>query len=219
MLYEDRVSLLAVAQSAKNEKIGKYDINNRLQAKGNKGGLGQVIEEGLFGYAINSNKEADFAHLGVELKVTPVKMLKSGKLTSKERLVLNIIDYMDEVNRTFGTSSFWSKGESILMMFYLWTEGVDRKDYPILESVLHEYSESDLAILKKDWACIVSKIKEGLAHELSEGDTMYLGAATKGSSKDSLRRQPFSDIPAMQRAFSLKSSYMKTLVDKYINNE
>lgn len=37
---------------------------------GNKGGLGQVIEEGLFRYGVNSRNEADFAELGVELAET-----------------------------------------------------------------------------------------------------------------------------------------------------
>ena len=55
--------------------------------------------------------------------------------------------------------------------------------------------------------------------KLSEGDTVYLGAASKGSNKYSVRDQPFSDIKAMQRAFSLKQSYMTALVRKYIKKK
>ncbi|MGE0994849.1 Sau3AI family type II restriction endonuclease, partial [Bacillus sp. GMa5/2] len=61
--------------------------------------------------------------------------------------------------------------------------------------------------------------RSGKAHELSEGDTNYLGACTKGANKNSIRPQPFSKIQAMQRAFSLKPSYMTTLVRRYIKNE
>ncbi|WP_286163302.1 MutH/Sau3AI family endonuclease, partial [Carnobacterium sp. PL17GRE32] len=39
------------------------------------------------------------------------------------------------------------------------------------------------------------------------------------ANKNSLRQQPFSDVPAMQRAFSLKASYMTTLVRKYIKQD
>src|SRR5699024_5247974 len=59
----------------------------------------------------------------------------------------------------------------------------------------------------------------GRAHELSEADTNYLGACSKGKNKSSERKQPFSDKMAMQRAFSLKSSYMTTLVRQIFNKE
>ena len=66
----------------------------------------------------------------------------------------------------------------------------------------------DLEIIKQDWQTIIDKIKAGEAHNISEGDTMYLAACTKGANAKSIRKQPFSNIPAKQRAFSLKSSYM-----------
>lgn len=69
-----------------------------------------------------------------------------------------------------------------------------------------------------DWETIINKIKEGKAHELSEADTMYLGACTKGTNGQTVRIQPFSDIKAKQRAFCLKQSYMTVLVRKYIGN-
>ena len=60
----------------------------------------------------------------------------------------------------------------------------------------------------------VNKIKEGKAHELSEGDTNYLAACSKGVNRNSVRIQPFSNELAMQRAYSLKSSYMTSLIRK-----
>ena len=48
---------------------------------------------------------------------------------------------------------------------------------------------------------------------------MYLGACTKGANKNSLREQPFSNVKAMQRAYSLKASYMTVLVRKLFNQE
>ena len=76
-------------------------------------------------------------------------------------------------------------------------------------------------IIKQDYETIVSKIKAGKAHELSEGDTLYLAACRKGQKGDSLRKQPFSDIGAPQRAFSLKPAYMRTILDfvKHITNK
>lgn len=48
---------------------------------------------------------------------------------------------------------------------------------------------------------------------------MYLGACTKGANANSVRKQPFSDILAKQRAFCLKTSYMTQLVRWYIGGE
>lgn len=111
------------------------------------------------------------------------------------------------------------KNENILMMFYLWQPQQNYEEYRILKSELFSYPEKDLEIIKNDWAIIVNKIRNGKAHDISEGDTMYLGACTKGANKYSLRTQPFSEIPAKQRAYSLKQSYMTTLVRKIFNNE
>lgn len=219
MQYNSIDEILSIAKSAEGKQIKDFDVNNRLQSKGNKGGIGQIIEEGLYGYELNSTSEADFGDLGVELKVTPVKINKNKTLSAKERLVLNIINYMEEVGYTFETSSFWRKNQKLMLMYYLWEKDLSRSDYKIIKSILFTYPEEDLEVIKNDWEIIVGKIRDGKAEELSEGDTMYLGACTKGASKNSLRAQPYSNVPAMQRAFSLKQSYMTVLVRKNINNE
>ena len=62
----------------------------------------------------------------------------------------------------------------------------------------------------------MGKVRAGQAHLLTEGDTLYLAACTKGATAASVRQQPFSDIPAKQRAYSLKSSYMTRILNQYI---
>ena len=42
----------------------------------NKGGLGQMVEQFLFGIQTNSDSEPDFMPAGIELKVTPYKKIK-----------------------------------------------------------------------------------------------------------------------------------------------
>lgn len=185
----------------------------------NKGGLGQLIEKYLFGMENNSNSEPDFMPAGIELKVTPYRKLKSGKLSAKERLVLNIIDFENEYKNEFRSSHFWYKNNKIQLLWYLWEPGKDKKDYKIThEKLLQLALNEDLNQIEKDWNTIINKIKEGKAHEISEADTMYLGACTKGVNSLSVRKQPFNDIPAMQRAFCFKVSYMTQLVRKFIGN-
>lgn len=208
MEFHTREELLDYAVTIEGKKFKDFDINNRLSKLKSKGNLGQIVEEGFFGYEVNSNHEADFAHLGIELKVTPYKINKNKTIAAKERLVLTIINYMEEVNSTFETSGFYKKCLEMLLIFYLFDETVDKGDYTITKAILFTFSEADLEIIKQDYEIIVGKIRAGLAHEISEADTNYLAACTKGANKSSVRQQPFSNIPAMQRAYSLKTSFM-----------
>ncbi len=184
-----------------------------------KGGLGQLVEIALYGIQTNSDSEPDFMPAGVELKVTPYKKNKNGTLSAKERLVLNIIDYNTEFANEFRSSHFWFKNNKIQLMWYLNENNKDKLDYVITHEKFLELTLSeDIKQIENDWNTIINKIKDGKAHEISEADTMYLGACTKGANKESKREQPFSNVKAMQRAFCFKTSYMTSLVRKYIGN-
>lgn len=56
-------------------------------------------------------------------------------------------------------------------MYYEYFKDVSVSDFKILETFLYEYPEKDLIVIKQDWENIVKKIREGKAHELSEGNT------------------------------------------------
>lgn len=183
-----------------------------------KGGFGQKVEKLYFKYEPNSNPEPDFYKVGMELKTSPLKQIKKG-FVSKERLVFNIIDFEKEHKECFKTSSFWKKNQLLLLMFYLHEEEKLDIDYIFKIIRLWQFPATDLKIIKDDWTKIVLKIKTGKAHEISEGDTLYLGACTKGANSSSLRTQPFSNEMAMQRAFSLKSKYLNFIIEKSLINE
>lgn len=190
--YDSIEEVLDVAKSAEGKLVKEYDVTNRLETKTNKGGIGQIIEEGLFHMAPNSRAEADFANLDLELKVTGIKTnAKQTSFSAKERLVLNIIDYMEEYKRTFEESSLWHKNKKILLMFYKWIDGVNKGEFPILKSVIHQFSESDLAIVKQDWQIIIDKIKAGKAHEISEGIPCILLLVQKVLMQRACESNPF----------------------------
>lgn len=185
-----------------------------------KGSLGQLIEKHFFFYDINSKSEADFNEAGVELKVTPYTIKANGDLRAKERLVLTIINYMkDYEEEDFLRSHVYEKCALMLLIYYLYEPNKDRLDYVINYIKLFQIPEEDLEIIKNDYKIIIDKIKKGKAEEISEGDTNYLGACTKGDNANSLREQPFSDKKAMQRAFCLKNSYMSYILNHYIVNK
>ena len=178
-----------------------------------KGNFGQILEKFYFGYEPNSAIEPDFKEVGIELKSSPLKILKNGEFRSKERLVLNIINYLEVHNEDFVTSSFWKKNSHLLLVFYLHNSELDLLDYIIKLVSDWKYPTEDLQIIKQDWEVINKKITDGKAHELSEGDTFYLGACTKGSTAlKSLRDQPFNKKKAKQRAYSLKQGYVNHII-------
>ena len=211
--YLTKDAILERAQEAIGIPLRDIDKTGRLAT--GKGAIGTVIEESWFGYTPNSNPEPDFPEAGVELKVTPYTRGKSG-IRAKERLVCDIINYMEEYKKTFETSSFWHKCNTMLLMSYEHLMNQSKGNYTIDRAILFRFPEEDLAIIRHDWEIIIEKIRNGEAHLLSEGDTLYLAACTKGANASSVREQPFSDIPAKQRAYSLKSSYMTTILRSYI---
>lgn len=178
-----------------------------------KGGFGTALERGYFGYEPNSRPEPDFAEAQLELKSTPLKRAaRNGRLVSKERLVLGMIDYMAVVSEEWSSSGFLKKNSHLLLVFYLHEKDKDPRDFVIKLVRMWEFPPEDLEIIRQDWEKIVRKIRAGLAHELSDGDTLYLGAATKSSDSSKRRRQPFSDEPAKPRSFALKQSYVNSIV-------
>lgn len=211
--YVTKEAILRRAQEIKGIPLREVDKTGRLRT--GKGAIGTVIEESWFGYTPNSESEPDFPEAGVELKVTPYLRGKKG-IRAKERLVCNIINYMKEYDKTFQTSAFWQKCNTMLLMSYEHLADKPKGDFQIDEAILFSFPEEDLRIIERDWETIMEKIRTGRAHEISEGDTLYLAACTKGVNASSIRQQPFSEIPAKQRAYSLKASYMTQILRKYI---
>ena len=206
-------------QRIRNSDIDRVDyiVSDEAENKRNKGNLGQIIEEKFFHYDCNSDSRADFYEAGVELKVTPYKVNKNGTISAKERLILTMIDYFEVVNEDFENSHMWQKSRLILLVYYLYNKETKfNLDYRIGYSRLFTPPEQDKKIIKHDYEVIVSKIKAGKAHELSEGDTLYLGAAPKAATSKDRRKQPFSDELAKPRAFAFKNSYMTYVLNTYI---
>lgn len=177
-----------------------------------KGALGQMVEEIYFHLANNSRAEADFHSAGVELKCTPIKHGKREALLIKERLVCGMINYCELVGENFEESHFYTKCQLMLLLFYLHIQDANKLDLEFLISLLWKFPDKDLEIIRQDYYTIVNKVKQGRAHEISEGDTLYLGACRKGADGSSVTKQPYSEMLAPTRAFCLKQSYMSAIL-------
>ena len=209
--------LFAKLEPVYGHTFAEYDVNHRLDNPANKGALGYIVEEGILGYEINSNPEADISNLGIEVKATGVIQNKTGSLRAKERLTIDSLNYKETASHDFEESMMWAKADKMLLVFYRYLEGAPYGDMPIIKAVLHEFDPIDVEIIKRDYDYIREMIIEGRADEISEGDTMFLGACTAGNGE--LVPQPFSDRKAKQRKFCLKQAYFSQLVRKYITGE
>ncbi|MGD1817148.1 MAG: Sau3AI family type II restriction endonuclease [Pleomorphochaeta sp.] len=229
--FKDKKSLLKYARLLEglsieqtNNSVFEKQIEYNKKYSG-KGKFGQFIEENYF-FKKNDNLSApDFAEIGVELKVSPLKLLKNGDIRVKERLVLNIIQYMKILkDKDFFNSHFLYKNKTLLIIFYFHDNQKPIYKLKIDLVDLWEILERDYKQIKLDYEFIIDKIDRGLAHEISEGDTLYLGACTKGSTQaKSMCKQPHASQLARKRAFCFKTSYInkiyKTLVNEKVHRE
>ena len=216
MKFDTIEELLHYTEAIKGKTFKEIDsehlLENTKNLKRNKGILGHVVESGFYKYPINSDPQADFDKIGVELKVTGYKKNTKGEKSAKERVSLSKIDFNKIVNEEYEYSKLIYKNKKILFIWYFYEKGKDIGDFLITDYQLYDMSQDEETI-KNDFYIIKQKVKDGRAHELSEGDTSYLGACTKARTSKDRTSQPYSDIPAKPRAYSLKNSYMSGILN------
>jgi DNA mismatch repair protein MutH len=232
-IYEHAQKLIGVSLA---EAVPNRDIQENQK---NRGDLGSLVERYYFEHQPPNNHDPDFAEAGVELKTTGVRLAKGG-YSAKERLVLTMINYETIIEEEWESSAFLHKCRVMLILFYKYEREtpIIRRRF-VMDPLLHiiptnepssgnqvadcavgrivVVPDEDLAQIRRDWESIQATIKAGRAHELSEGDTYYLGACRKGSGgpAEALRIQPYSDELAKGRAFCLKQSYVNSLISKH----
>lgn len=213
---------LDVLNATELNEESKTDIIAKVNNPNYKGGMGHLIEKYHFEYEINSDSQPDFPEAGVELKVTPFEIGKRGGYSAGERLVITMISYKEAIEEDFYNSNVYKKLYLTLLIHYLRNRELTRMEYPIEFVTLFTPPEEDMKIIQQDYVKIMNKVKEGRAHEISEGDTMYLGACTKGANsvKSNVPQDYYAPgQKARKRAFSFKQSYMTYILNKYVREK
>lgn len=113
----------------------KTDLDEIENPTSRRGSFGSCVEY-YFGIIANSAQEPDFPDAHLELKSTPVRREKSGKIVVKERLVITMINYNTVVNETFEKSTFLEKARDILLVTYLYDKSQKPLDHRIFAPVL-----------------------------------------------------------------------------------
>lgn len=215
----DKRSIIEYAQMLMGSTLRDHvNVDSIPDPTRRKGSFGNAVERYYFMYEPNSRGEVDFPEAGLELKTTPLKKKAAGGYSSKERLVIGMINYDGIVNERFESSTLLKKVSDILLISYLYEKDKDPLDYLI--EIVAEWGlpEEDMPTFKRDWETVVGKVRVGRAHEISSSDTLYLEACTKGADSSAMRSQPFSSLPAKPRAWALKASYMTTVSNKLLES-
>ena len=180
----------------------------------NKGLVGNLLEN-WFGLENNNRKEADFKLWGidVELKTTPIKTLKNNTHSSKERLVIGMINFNNIDEPKFSKTSSFKKIRKTLIVNYELSN--NRKIFR--DSYMLAISRGEMKIIEQDYKIIRNKILSGNAHLLSDSDTTFLSASRKGH-KENPSKYKHSKIPAKRRAWSLKTTFMTRVVRAHYDN-
>lgn len=222
---KNRKDLLDKLKALNGKTIGQVDQYGLLDNPKSKGDIGQVIQKYL-GKDLDNDPGPDFPDAELELKVTgllPNKAKTKDKFRAKERLVLTNINYNEDYKSSFENSHLIEKCDDMLMTCYEYVkpdaEKIDYGAFPIIDSFILALSNEDKAVMKRDFDLIISKIKNGQADQISESDTNYLAACTKAKDSTIRKTQPFSSTLAKPRAFSLKQSFVSSLIREYISNE
>ncbi|WP_314130264.1 Sau3AI family type II restriction endonuclease [Rothia mucilaginosa] len=189
-------------------------------SKLSKGIYGSLVEKLSYGIDPNNSPDPDIPAARVEIKTTPYRVNANGTISAKERLVLSMFNFHEENLDDFYQTHLWHKCQNILLLFYKYQKTRDILNNITDKFFLFDWPEEDMPTILEDYKRITQKVLEGRAHELSESDGMYLSTCRKGKGKDKDHTtQPYGPELANRRAWSLKPSYMTTLLRTIVFNE
>ncbi len=164
----------------------------------NKGWAGQVLERYL-GLPINSAQSPNFGSW--ELKVIPLKHLKSGQLTIKETMSVTMIDPYNIERTEFEDSHLLIKLRRMIVAARIWESQSEER------SLLHKVTTFDLSDsvvynqVKADYDLVRKTILTDGFSALNSSMGVYIQPRTKGSGHGST-----------SRAFYARTSFLKKFI-------
>lgn len=172
-----------------------------------KGWVGQLIERAL-GATNTNSADADFAHLGIELKTLPLNHLHQAKESTF------ICTAKSPFSTKFEDSLFWKKCQRIL-----WLPVEAESDLPLAtrqigRAILWQPNTEQTRILKQDWHELTEKLTLGHYADLSAKYGTYLQCRPKAAHSRVIRQHlnDEGDIASMiPRGF-----YLRTLLTNQV---
>ena len=176
----------------------RYEVTVFKEGKRNKGWAGHVLERHL-NLPINSCQSPNFGSW--ELKIVPLKYLKSGKLTVKETMSITMIDPYNVENTDFEDSHLLAKLRKLIIAARVW-ESTDEE-----RSILYTVKTFDLDNsiiydqIKADYDLVRETIRTMGFSTLTGKMGVYIQPRTKGPGRGST-----------SRAFYARTTFLKEFI-------
>jgi DNA mismatch repair protein MutH len=189
---------------------------NEKHRRHTKGIRAHVIETDYFGIEQNSSEDPDFKELGIELKVSPLRLVPSkGLINAKERNVIEMVDYA-EVYKTPDwrkNKHLVSKLSRVLFVFYLHERSIPDFDWRVVSVFLWSPKRDQEVAIQRDYDVIRNKVLRGEPNR--EADNEFLATCPKHAGgfngEEPLKSAPGSLCPhptmgvAQRRAFCIRN--------------
>ncbi len=177
------------------QKVGRMDLIHR---KHTKGLVAQLVEKEYFKIPTNSDERPDFTELGIELKVSPLKLVKStGWFNAKERNVIKMVDYFNIYdNKNWSDSKLIHKLSRVLFVLYVHDKEKPAVEWQIVSAFLWSPSADEERMIQEDYTIIRDKIIAGERNR--EGDNRFLGTCPKHQGGYNKQNPPSSKPGALR---------------------
>ena len=163
----------------------KYQVTVFKEGKPNKGWAGHVLERHL-NLPINSSQSPNFGSW--ELKVVPLKYLRSGDLTVKETMSITMIDPYNVESTDFENSHLLAKLSKLIVAARIWESREEK------QSILYIVTTFDLDDpeiynqIKADYDLVRETIRTTGFSTLTGKMGVYIQPRTKGRGHGSTTR-------------------------------
>jgi DNA mismatch repair protein MutH len=156
--------------------IAELDTKERRHTKGF---IGKIIETDFFGIPTNSSDAPDFEHLGIELKVSPLRYVpRANMYTTKERNVLKMVDYTEMINhKNWENTNIKKKLNRILFVLYVHDNEIEAWEWKVCKVFLWSPSQHEKERIQSDYQLMRMKAIAG--ENLREGDHTFFATCPK----------------------------------------
>ena len=212
------------------DNIGYFEKFKNVKSQ--KGIAGSDIEQCVLEYPQDNEQKPDLIIVEqdkktpTEVKTTGILLKeKSKNYVAKEPMSITAVGVDKIHTQTFKTSHFWQKLENMLIVYYLYKFGKNKKpvsayeyrNFEIKGYEFHNWEEDEKAGLKIDWE-IVHKFCSDISSKFNfEKDIKKEFIATSGTLRKELT---YIDLaPKFPPRFRLKQSVVSTMVAKYFGDD
>ena len=176
----------------------KYQVTVFKEGKPNKGWAGHVLERHL-NLPINSSQSPNFGSW--ELKIVPLKYLRSGDLTVKETMSITMIDPYNVESTDFENSHLLAKLSKLIVAARIWESREEKQSILYIVTTFDLDNPEIYAQIKADYDVVRETIRSMGFSTLTGKMGVYIQPRTKGRGHGSTTR-----------AFYARTTFLKQFI-------